>query len=75
MSKIYFFLMLCLCVYIAFVCGKQTANAKFQAQIVQETKLQTKQTLQTNRILNEKVYKTGVADIRSILRDEYSIAQ
>lgn len=46
----------------------------FQKQIgtVQEN---TNQNIQTKRIINDQVYKTGVYDIRCILRDKYSIKE
>ena len=43
-------------------------NIKQQINTVQETK-------QKERIINEKVYKTGVGDIRRILHNEYTIKQ
>ena len=41
-----------------------------QNQIDTDEQQQTKQ-----RIINDTVYKTGVGDIRRILRDKYTIAE
>jgi len=75
MNKIYLMLLLVGCVFGAFVCGGKIADAKCRMKIAQESKAQIEQSLQNNRILDDKVYKTGVADIRRILQSEYSIAE
>ena len=75
MNKIYFILLFLWCVFGAFVCGGKIADAKCQMRIAQESKIQIEQILQNNRILDDKVYKTGVSDIRRILQSEYSIAE
>lgn len=74
MNKIYVALLFIGVVLGAFVCGGKIANAKCQMRIAQTSKTQVEQSLYNNRILNDKVYKTGVADIRRILQSEYSIA-
>lgn len=75
MNKIYVALLFIGVVLGAFVCGGKIANAKCQMRIAQTSKTQVEQSLYNNRILNDKVYKTGVADIRRILQSEYSIAE
>ena len=75
MDKFYFVCMLGCCVIGAFYCGGKIADAKCHAQFVTELKKQTEQSLINNRNLNEKVYKTGVADIRRILQSEYTISE
>lgn len=75
MNKIYFILLFFGCVFGAFVCSGKIADAKCRMKIAQESKIQIEQSLQNNRILDDKVYKTGVSDIRRILQSEYSIAE
>lgn len=55
--------------------GINVGNSKCTIQNFQEQIDLTKQNQTKERILNETVYKTGVADIRRILRDKYSIKE
>ena len=75
MNKIYLMFLLLGCVFGAFVCGGKIADAKCRMKIAQESKIQIEQSLYNNRILDDKVYKTGVSDIRRILQSKYSIAE
>lgn len=75
MNKIYVVLLFVGVVFGAFICGGKIADSKCRMRIAQESKEQIQQSLQNNRILDDKVYKTGVADIRRILQSEYSIAE
>lgn len=75
MNKIYLALLFVGVVFGAFVCGGKIADAKCQMRFAQTSKTQIEQSLYNNRILDDKVYKTGVADIRLILQSEYSIAE
>ena len=75
MNKLYLILLLGGVIFGAFICGGKVADAKCRMNIAQESKAQIKQSLRNNRILDDKVYKTGVADIRRILQSEYSIAE
>ncbi len=74
MSKIYLIFLIVMCVFGAFFCGGKIADTKCRMKIAQESKAQIEQSMQNHRIINDKVYKTGVADIRRILQSEYSIA-
>ncbi len=59
----------------AFFYGKNVGVSKCETQNLQN-QIRTKEQNQTKeRILNDKVFKTGVADIRRFLRDKYSIAE
>lgn len=75
MNKIYVALLVVGAVFGAFVCGGKIADTKCQMRFAQTSKTQIEQSLYNNRILDDKVYKTGVADIRRILQSEYSIAE
>ncbi len=79
MKKLYFLVAGCVIVGGAYVCGLNVGDAKCDARITREN-LQNIQNLQiesikTKRTNHEIVYKTGVDDIRRILRDKYTIAE
>jgi len=75
MNNIYIIVLVVVCVCGAFIFGAKTANAKCRMQVAQELKQQLEQNIKNNRILNDKIYKTGLSDIRRILQSEYSIAE
>ena len=79
MNKLYLLLAVCAVVGGAYICGANIADAKCRARFDRQN-LQAMQNLQNQIIQNKRknheiVYKTGVADIRRILRDKYSIAE
>ena len=55
--------------------GQSVGNSKCKIQTFQEQIKETEKNNKQQRIINDKVYKTGVADIRGILRDKYTIAE
>ena len=79
MNKIYLLFGFCAILYGAYFYGINITKAKCQARIATEN-LQTFQYFQQQnntikRNNHEIVYKTGVGDIRRILRDKYTIAE
>ena len=79
MTKLYFLLAGCALVVGAWFYGADVADAKCRAQVANQN-LQIWQNMQNQIIQNKRknheiVYKTGVADIRRVLRDKYSVAE
>ena len=79
MTKLYFLLAICALVVGAWFYGADVADAKCRAQVANQN-LQIWQNMQNQIIQNKRknheiVYKTGVADIRRVLRDKYSVAE
>ena len=79
MNKIYLFIAICVIVCGAYFYGANVADAKCRARVA-NTNLQILQTMQNQIIKNKKenheiVYKTGVGDVRRILRDKYTIGE
>ena len=79
MNKLYLIIGIGAVVYGAYFYGVNIAKAKCKMQVATEN-LQTFQDIQqkntiTKRQNHEIVYKTGVGDIRRILRDKYTIAE
>lgn len=74
------YLILCILVIIfgAYFGGKKIADIKCRMQITQEFFKKSEQTYKQNtynkRVVHDKVYKTGVSDIRHILQSKYTIA-
>ena len=79
MNKIYLLFGMGAIVCGVYFCGAWVGDAKCRANIAQENLKQIqiiqKQNVITKRNNHEIVYKTGVGDIRRILRDKYTIAQ
>jgi len=79
MNTRYLILFFCISVISAYFCGAKIADVKCRASVVKKSlemaEQQTKQILQNQRIVHEKVYKTGVVDIRHILQSKYTIAE
>ena len=77
MNKIYLFGMIGVIVCGAYFYGLNVADAKCRAQIavanLQSLQNLQNQTIKTKKENHEIVYKTGVHDIRRILRDKYTI--
>ena len=68
-------MLMCAITVGAFFYGKHVGVSKCEIQKLQNQINTTEQNQVNERILNDKVFKTGVADIRHILRDKYSIAE
>lgn len=79
MNKIYLIVFVGAMICGAYFYGVNITNVKCVAQNAQNNLIQNEkhqeQFLQNQRIIHETVYKTGLADIRRILRDEYTIAE
>ena len=68
-------MLICALVIGAFFYGKNVGVSKCEIQNLQNQINTTEQNQVKERDINDKVFKTGVADIRRILRDKYSIAE
>ena len=75
MNKIYFMLAIGALVWGAYFYGVNITNAKCQIRYFQETNHAQEILIKNKKEIHENVYKTGVRDIRRILRDKYSIAE
>ena len=79
MNVKYLLVFIFICVSGAYFYGAKIADAKCQMRIAKESLVQIeqqqKQNTKNERILHDKVYKTGVGDIRRILRSKYTIAE
>lgn len=79
MKTLYSFIFISVVIIGAFFIGKSVgkANCKADYSIKQEQQIKNnaKETIRITEVLNEKVYTTGVADIRDILRKKYTIAE
>jgi hypothetical protein len=75
MTKVYVILLLCVVLVGTFFYGRNVGVSKCEMQNLQNQINTTEQNQVKERDLNDKVFKTGVVDIRRILRDKYSIAE
>lgn len=79
MNKLYLFMAIVALIFGAWVYGSETAKAVCRAQIANQNlrEIQEAETkiINTKRMIHDTVYKTGVRDIRNILRDKYTIAE
>ena len=75
MTKLYLIMLICIIFFGAFFYGKNVGVSKCEKQYLQNQINITEQQNTNERLINETVYKTGVADIRRILRDKYSITE
>lgn len=75
MNKIYIFALFCALCAVFYFYGMNVGKSKCEIKNVQQQINQVKTNKQQERIINEKVYKTGVDDIRRILHNEYTIKQ
>ncbi len=73
MTKLYFIVLLSIIVFGAYFYGFNIADAKCRIQNLQESENVQDFFIQTKKDIHEKVYKTGVRDIRRILCDKYTI--
>ena len=79
MNKIYLFVAIGAMIYGAYFYGVNVTDAKCHAKFANDN-LQNFQEIQKQITQNKKenheiVYKTAVRDIRSILRDKYTISE
>ena len=75
MTKIYLIISICALVIGTFFYGKNIGASKCEMQNLQK-QINTNEQYETKeRIINDTVYKTGVGDIRRVLRDKYTIAE
>ena len=74
MNKIYLIIAISAFVLGAYFYGVNITNAKCHAQYLQTNIKNQEQSILKERKIHENVYKTGVSDIRIILRDKYTIA-
>jgi len=79
MNKLYLIIAVGGVICGAYVCGANIADAKCRAKTVQqnfaELQKYQNQISQIKRKNHETVYKTGVRDVRRILRDKYTISE
>jgi hypothetical protein len=75
MTRIYLIILVCTIITGAYFYGKSVGVSKCEKQYFQNQIKTTEQQKTNERIINATVYKTGVGDIRRILRDKYTIAE
>ena len=75
MNKIYVLALFGALCTVFYFYGLNVGKSKCETKNIQQQINQIKTTKQQERIINEKVYKTGVGDIRRILHNEYTIKQ
>ena len=68
-------MLICAIIVGAYFYGVHVGNSKCEIQHFQNQINTVDQNKTKERIINDTVYKTGVADIRRILRDKYTIAE
>lgn len=73
--KIYLIITIIVIVCGAYIFGGQMAQKQCAINASQNKTAEITQTISNQRISDEKVYHTGVADIRRILHDKYTIAE
>ena len=59
----------------AYFYGANIADAKCQMRYLKNDTKNQEILIQNKKEIHEKVYKTGVADIRGFLRDKYTIVE
>ena len=67
--------MVCAIVFGAYFFGENRGAFKCQTQHLEKQIEKIEQTKNTKRILNDKVYRTDMYDIRRVLRDKYTIGE
>ena len=75
MIRIYLIILVCALFVGAYFYGENRGASKCQIKNLESQIEKTEQIQQNKRNLDDKVYKTGVRDIRDILRAKYTIAQ
>ena len=75
MSKIYFLILISALIFGAYFYGVNITNAKCREIQANNNIAEIQQTDKNKREIHDMVYKTGLRDIRRILRDKYTIAE
>ena len=75
MTKFYLILSICAVIIGMFFWGKSIGVSECKVQNLQNQIDTDKQYETKQRVINDTVYKTGMGDIRRILRDKYTIAE
>ena len=75
MNKLYLVMAICALIMGAYFYGVNITNVKCQKQHIEQVFQNQNKLIQNQRIIHDTVYKTGVGDIRHILRDKYTIAE
>ena len=75
MIKTYLIILICAIIFGVYFYGKSIGISKCENQNLQNQIITTEQNKKDERIINDTVYKTGLGDIRRILRDKYTIAE
>ena len=75
MNKIYLIILTSALILGAYFYGANITNIRCREQIAQNNFNQIQQTEKNKKEIHDKVIKTGVADIRRILRDKYTIKE
>jgi len=73
--KVYLIIAVGCIIFGAYEFGLQIAHKKCEVNAAQNQTNEIVKTISIQRISDEKVYHTGVDDIRRILRTKYSIAE
>ena len=75
MTKFYIPIAICSVILFAYLVGTTHGHNKCMQQIATQTiNASQQQTIKKEKI-NAEIYRTGVADIRNILRTKYTIAE
>ena len=75
MTKTYLIIMCVAILITVFVSGLMIGRAKCMEKIATDIATHTQQQTITKEKINAEIYRTGVADIRNILRTKYTIAE
>ena len=75
MNKLYILCLFGLVVCVVYFYGEHVGYSKCKIQNYQNEINLIEQNTKSKRIINDKVYKTGVRDIRRILHDKYTIKE
>jgi hypothetical protein len=75
MNKIYFIAFIGAMLIGAYFYGANISDAKCRARQIQDDVKEIQLNEQIKKEIHDKVYKTGVVDIRRILHDKYTIAE
>ena len=75
MNKIYFVVLIGALVTGAYIYGANITDVKCRVRYLQDINQNNIRTIKHKKEIHETVYKTGVGDIRRILRDRYTISE
>lgn len=75
MNKIYFVMIASAIILGAYFYGVNITNVKCRERQANNNISEIQHIENNKRIIHDTVYKTGVRDIRRILRDKYTIAE